>query len=133
MTAATVLLVEDNPLNLELAAEVLRAAGFRIVEATTALAGLDLARRLQPELVLLDIRLPDLDGLETMRRLRRDPLTAGIPVVALTAQAMQGDREMAEAAGFDGYITKPINTRTLAGEVRRLLAGTRGEVADGGG
>ncbi len=122
MKEQSVLLVEDNALNLELATEVLRAAGLRIIEATTARAGLDLARRLRPDLVLLDIRLPDMDGLEAVRRLRQDPLTAGILVVALTAQAMQGDEEAARVAGFNGYITKPINTRTLADEVRRYLA-----------
>ncbi len=122
MREPSVLLVEDNELNRELATEVLRRAGFRIIEATTAKAGLDLVRQLHPDLVLLDIRLPDMDGLEAVRRLRGDPLTATIPVVALTAQAMQGDEKAARVAGFSGYITKPINTRTLADEVRRFLS-----------
>jgi len=117
----TVLLVEDHPLNMELAADVLRAAGLTILEATTALDGIRMAGEHQPDLVLLDMRLPDLSGLEAVRRLRADPDTASIPVVALTAQAMKGDEQAAREAGCVGYITKPINTRTFPGEVEHFL------------
>jgi CheY-like chemotaxis protein len=120
MRATTILVIEDNPLNLELAREVLLAAGFVVIEARAAAEGLEVAQRLRPDLVLLDIRLPGMDGYQVLDQLKGDPATAHIPVVALTAQAMMGDREQALAAGFAGYIAKPINTRTLAEEVRTL-------------
>ena len=121
MTGRTVLLVEDNPMNLELAADVLRSAGFTVLEAVTAGEGLQVATDLLPDLVLLDIRLPDMDGLEVVRRLRADPRTTELLVVALTAQAMKGDEQAARSAGCIGYITKPINTRTFAAEVDHYL------------
>lgn len=115
------LLVEDNPLNLELAREVLQASGYTVLEAGTGGEGLKLAAEARPDLVLLDIRLPDIDGLEVMRRLRADPGTSDLVVVALTAQAMLGDERSAREAGFSGYITKPINTRTFPQQVRHYL------------
>lgn len=118
----TILLVEDNPLNLELAQEVLEAKGFTVLAATTGREALRLATEARPDLVLLDIRLPDLDGLEVARRLKQDPGTRGLTLVALTAQAMRGDERAARAAGFAGYITKPIDTRTFPGEIGRFLA-----------
>ncbi|HEY7683319.1 MAG TPA: response regulator [Gemmatimonadales bacterium] len=121
MTSAMVLVVEDHPMNLELASDVLRTAGLTVLEATTATEGLRMAGEHLPDLVLLDIRLPDMSGLEALRRLRADPRTAAIPVVALTAQAMKGDEEAARSAGCIGYITKPINTRTFPTEVARYL------------
>lgn len=121
MTPGPILVVEDNPLNLELAGDILRRAGFQVLEATTAGEGLRLAAATHPALVLLDIRLPDFDGLEAVRRLRADRRTAGIPVVALTAQAMKGDEAAARAAGFTGYITKPIDTRSFARQVQAFL------------
>lgn len=117
----TILVVEDNSLNLELVREVLTAAGMKVVEARTAHEGLSAAGVVKPSLILLDIRLPGLDGYAVLKRLKADPATASIPVVALTAQAMVGDREQALAAGFDEYIPKPIDTRTLADRVRALL------------
>jgi CheY-like chemotaxis protein len=123
VTSSTVLLVEDHPMNLELASDVLRTAGVTVLEATTATEGLRMAAEHLPDLVLLDIRLPDMSGLEAVRRLRADPRTAAIRVVALTAQAMKGDEEAARAAGCIGYITKPINTRTFPAEVARYLTG----------
>jgi len=117
----TILLVEDNILNLELVRDVLLTAGMRVVEARTAQEGLTAASELKPALILLDIRLPGLDGYAVLERLKANPATASIPVVALTAQAMVGDREQALAAGFTDYIPKPVDTRTLADRVRALL------------
>lgn len=117
----TILVVEDNALNLELVRDVLITAGMKVVEARTALEGLQAASELRPALILLDIRLPGMDGYALLQRLKADPVTASIPVVALTAQAMVGDREQALAAGFADYIAKPIDTRTLADTVRALL------------
>lgn len=121
MTDGPILLIEDNPLNMELAGEILRQAGCTVLEAATAQEGLRLAVEARPALVLLDIQLPDLDGLEAVRRLRADARTAGIPVVALTAQAMKGDEAAARAAGCNGYIAKPINTRSFASDVLTFL------------
>jgi CheY-like chemotaxis protein len=121
MTEQTILLIEDNPLNLELARDVLQAAGYTVVDARTAEEGLRIAGSIVPHLILLDIRLPGMNGLDAVRSLKDNTRTRDIPVVALTAQAMAGDERTAFDAGFDGYITKPINTRTLSGEVRRWL------------
>ena len=121
MTPHTVLVIEDNRMNLELASEVLHAAGFTVLEAMTGGEGIRVATERLPDLVLLDMRLPDMDGLEVVRRLRADPRTAALPVVALTAQAMKGDELAARRAGCSGYITKPINTRTFLAEVGRYL------------
>jgi two-component system cell cycle response regulator DivK len=121
-----ILVVEDNPMNLELVTEVLEAAGYAVVPARTAEEGLRLARAERPDLILLDLRLPGMDGFAAVRALKRDPETVGIPAVALTAQAMKGDEETARLAGFDGYVTKPIDTRAFPQTVARLLAGRRG-------
>ena len=117
----TILVVEDNPMNLELVRDVLTSASMRVVEAHTAQEGLAAASEIKPDLILLDIRLPGMDGYALLERLKANSLTASIPVVALTAQAMVGDREQALAAGFNDYISKPIDTRNLAAQVRRLL------------
>jgi two-component system cell cycle response regulator DivK len=117
----TILVVEDNTLNLELVRDVLTSAGMKVLEARTAQEGLAAASQLNPTLILLDIRLPGMDGFAVLERLKASPATASIPVVALTAQAMVGDREQVLAAGFDEYISKPIDTRTLADRVRALL------------
>jgi CheY-like chemotaxis protein len=117
----TILIVEDNALNLELAADLLAAAGYTIRQARTGEEGLRLARLESPALILMDLRMPGLDGFATLRALKADPRTAVIPSVALTAQAMTGDREAALAAGFDDYISKPIDTRTFSQTVARLL------------
>ncbi len=121
MPTPIILIIEDNPLNLELARDVLVAAQFVVLEARSAEEGLEAAQRVHPDLVLLDIRLPGADGYQVLKQLKNNPTTTTIPVVALTAQAMIGDREQALAAGFSGYIAKPINTRTLSEEVRRVL------------
>jgi two-component system cell cycle response regulator DivK len=117
-----ILVVEDNALNLELATELLTGAGHTVLQARTAEEGLRLARTEAPDLILLDVRLPGMDGLSAVRVLKRDAATRHIPAVAMTAQAMKGDEETARAAGFDAYVTKPIDTRAFPGMVARLLA-----------
>ena len=121
MTPAVVLIVDDDPLNRKLAREVLRAAGIETLEAARGRDALALARERLPDLVLLDLRLSDLDGFEALRRLRADPATGRIPVVALTAVA--GAREALLDAGFDGYVEKPIDVEALPVEVRRHCPG----------
>ena len=118
MTGERVLVVEDNEKNMKLFRDVLVASGYRTLEATTGSEAVAMASEHTPDLVLMDIQLPDLDGVQALHRLRADPRTATIPIVALTAQAMQGDRERFLAAGFDGYMSKPVNVRDLIGTVR---------------
>ena len=117
-----VLIVEDNPRNLKLVRDILAHAGYGTLEATTAEDGLALAHAEQPELVLMDVQLPGMDGVEALARLRADPATSGIAVVALTAFAMKADRDRFAAAGFDGYLEKPIDVREFPGQVAELLA-----------
>jgi two-component system cell cycle response regulator DivK len=105
---ATVLIVEDNPANMTLAVFLLESAGHTVVTATDAEAGLTLARAEQPNLILMDIQLPGMDGLEATRLLKQHDATRAIPVIALTALAMKGDEERIRAAGCDGYIAKPL-------------------------
>ena len=105
---AKVLIVEDNPANMTLAIFLLESAGHVVINATDAEAGLTLARDEQPQLILMDIQLPGMDGLEATRLLKQDDATRGIPVIALTALAMKGDEERIRAAGCDGYIAKPL-------------------------
>jgi two-component system cell cycle response regulator DivK len=114
-----ILVVEDNEKNLKLFRDVLRANGFRTVEATSGGQALELAARHDPDLVLMDIQLPDLDGVEALRRLRGDARTASIPVVAVTALAMRGDRKRFLDAGFDGYLSKPVDISELVGAVEQ--------------
>jgi two-component system, cell cycle response regulator DivK len=110
---AKVLIVEDNPANMTLATFLVQSAGHRVISATDAEAGLTLARAEQPDLILMDIQLPGMDGLEATRQLKRDGATSGIRVIALTAFAMKGDEERIRAAGCDGYIAKPLAYRDL--------------------
>jgi two-component system, cell cycle response regulator DivK len=110
---AKVLIVEDNPANMTLATFLVRTAGHTVISATDAEAGLTLARAEQPDLILMDIQLPGMDGLEAARQLKRDHATRAIPVIALTALAMKGDEERIRAAGCDGYIAKPLAYRDL--------------------
>src|SRR5687767_5477332 len=105
---ATVLIVEDNPANMTFAVFLLQSAGHTVLSATDAEAGLTLARDEQPDLILMDIQLPGMDGLEACALLKKDEATRGIPVIALTALAMKGDEERIRAAGCDGYIAKPM-------------------------
>jgi CheY-like chemotaxis protein len=119
MTGKRVLVVEDNVMNMKLLRDVLLATGYRTLEATTGGEAIQLAAEHAPDLVLMDVHLPDIDGVHALRRLRADERTAAIPVLALTAQAMHGDRERFLAAGFDGYVSKPVNVHELLGTVRR--------------
>lgn len=118
-----VLVVEDNALNLKLVRDVLQHAGYDVAAATTGELGLASAANEPPDLVLLDLQLPGIDGHETLRRLRDGVLADGVPVVAVTALAMAEDRDRARSAGFDGYLEKPISPRSLPGQVERFLAG----------
>jgi len=126
MTGEKILVVEDNDRNMKLFRDVLGATGYRTLEATTGGEAVALASEHTPDLVLMDIQMPDVDGVEALRRLRADERTAAIPVLAVTAQAMQGDREHFLAEGFDGYLSKPVNVRELIGAVRRYCDGRAG-------
>lgn len=114
---ARILIVDDNPVNLKLAADVLGFDGFSVETVENAERALEALRRRRPDLILMDIAMPGMDGLELTRLLKADPATAAIPVVALTASAMKGDERRTRAAGCDGYITKPIDTRKLSAQV----------------
>jgi two-component system cell cycle response regulator DivK len=118
MTGERILVAEDNELNMKLFRDVLVATGYRTLEATTGREAVDLATEHAPDLVLMDIQLPDFDGVQALRRLRANERTAAIPVLALTAQAMDGDRERFLVAGFNGYLSKPVNVRELIDTVR---------------
>ena len=122
MTGRRILVVEDNDLNLRLVRDVLLHAGFDVVEARTGEQGVEIAQDRPPDLILMDLGLPGIDGTEALRLLRESPATAGIPVVAVTAYAMPADQERSRAAGFDGYLTKPLDVLALPGQVRRYLA-----------
>jgi two-component system cell cycle response regulator DivK len=113
-----VLIVDDNDRNLKLARDVLRFSGFRTLEASTGGTGVSLAAEHVPDVILMDIRLPDMDGTDALLRLRESEATASIPVVALTSFAMKGDRERLLATGFDGYLEKPISVREFPDQVR---------------
>jgi two-component system cell cycle response regulator DivK len=118
-----ILVVEDNERNLKLLRDVLQYAGYGVLAARTAEDGIALAVSEPPDLVLMDLQLPGIDGIEALRRLRESPRTANIPVVAVTAQAMKQDRERVLRAGFDGYVEKPISVRAFPDQVRRFLPG----------
>ncbi len=119
MTGDLILIVEDNEKNLKLARDLLQYKGFRTLEANNATAGIALAEQHAPALVLMDIQLPDMDGITALGKLRGSPATAEIPVVALTAFAMAADQERLLAAGFDGYLSKPIDIHHFSDQVRR--------------
>ena len=119
---ATVLIVEDNPTNMTLAVFLLQSVGHTVLSATDAEAGLTLARDEQPNLILMDIQLPGMDGLEATALLKRDDATRAIPVIALTALAMKGDEERIRAAGCDGYIAKPMGHQEFLATIAAQLA-----------
>lgn len=121
MPGEPVLIVEDNDKNMKLFRDVLQANGFATLEATTGHDALELALEHRPGLMLMDVQLPGMDGVETLARLREDERTAAIPVLALTAQAMQGDRERFLESGFDGYLAKPVNIAELVAAVREAM------------
>jgi two-component system cell cycle response regulator DivK len=120
---STILIVEDNPANMKLAIFLLQSAGHAVLSATTAEAGITLARDEHPDLILMDIHLPGIDGLEAIGQLKRDQATRSIPVVALTALAMKGDEERIRAAGCDGYIAKPMHYQEFLATIATQLAG----------
>jgi two-component system cell cycle response regulator DivK len=119
---AKILIVEDNPANMTLATFLVHTAGHVVISATDAEAGLTLARAERPDLILMDIQLPGMDGLEATLQLKRDAATRAIPVIALTALAMKGDEERIRAAGCDGYIAKPLAYRELFAIISAQLA-----------
>ena len=122
MTRNKILIIEDNQLNLELATDLLEANGFVVYSAQTAEDGLEMAREIMPDLVLMDFGLPGMDGLSATKNLKADPATRHLTVVGLTAHAMKGDEAIALKAGCAGYLTKPIDTRTFIETISRFIA-----------
>jgi CheY-like chemotaxis protein len=123
---ACILVVDDNPTNLKLATALLELEGHQVMRATDAEQAQALLQARLPDLILMDIALPGMDGLELTRRLKADARYARLPILALTASAMKGDEAKARDAGCDGYITKPIDTRTLPGRIAQALAARGG-------
>jgi len=121
MTGARVLIVEDNDKNRKLVRDVLTFKGYEVIESETGEEGVRLAQERRPGLVLMDIRLPGIDGVEALRRLRAEETTRGIPVMAMTASVMSEDRQKIMAAGFDGYQSKPINATDFVAAVAQLI------------
>jgi two-component system cell cycle response regulator DivK len=121
MSPPRILVVEDNPKNLKLVRDVLAHSGYEVIEATTGEDGVLLAERVVPDLILMDLQLPGIDGAEALRRIRSSQGAAGIPVVAVTAFAMNDDRTRAFEWGFDGYVEKPISVRALPQQVEDFL------------
>jgi CheY-like chemotaxis protein len=117
----TILIAEDNPVNLELLREMLEAFDYRIVEAANGQEALAMIEESLPDLVLMDINMPVLDGFGAIRRIREHPRFSRLPVLAVTAYAMKEDREKILAAGFSGYVSKPIDAAVLLGEMRRFM------------
>ena len=118
----TILVVEDNPANLVLAEEILKLGGYRTIGAVSAEQAQELIVKQLPDLILLDVRLPGIDGLTLLRKLRSSPITKDLPIIALTAQAMPDDVAAGLAAGFDAYVVKPIQRAQLLDAVRRALS-----------
>jgi two-component system cell cycle response regulator DivK len=118
---STVLIVEDNDKNMKLARDVLQAKGYQTLEAETGEEGVRLAKERKPDLVLMDIQLPGINGIEAFKQIRADPKTARIPVVALTASVTPTDRSQITAAGFDAFVGKPINLKEFLDTVKRLV------------
>jgi CheY-like chemotaxis protein len=116
-----ILLVEDNEVNRRLAGFLLRSQGYQVIEATTAQAAFDVIANNRPDLIVMDIQLPGMDGLEATTKLKAEPATANIPVIAVTSYAMAGDRDKALAAGCSGYVTKPIDKTIFLAEISRHL------------
>lgn len=123
MNETTILVIEDNALNAELLRDLLHYKGYRTAESTTATEGLRLAREQLPDLVLMDVRLPDMSGIDAVGRLRADPVLKHIPVMAVTASAMKDEVETIMAAGFDGFVAKPFSLKPFLDKVAALLAG----------
>jgi two-component system cell cycle response regulator DivK len=124
---ATILYIEDNCENRLLVRRVLEAEGYRVIEAEDGLAGMDYVQSETPDLVLMDINLPELDGYEVTKRLKQSPAMAEVPVIAMTANVMKGDREKTIAAGCDGYIPKPIDIDSLPSQIAKFLRKKNGQ------
>lgn len=118
---ATILYIEDNPLNMRLVRKLVKSFGYNMIEAVDGIAGLEIVRREKPDLVLVDLNLPGMDGLEIASIMKNTPELASIPTIALTANAMHGDRERCLAAGCDAYIAKPIARQELYNALHRFL------------
>jgi two-component system, cell cycle response regulator DivK len=131
MAGEKILLVEDNPVNRRLAVFLLRAHGYEVREATTGLEALEMLEKERPDLIVMDIQLPGMDGLEVTRKIKAQPATADIPVIAVTSYAMKGDREKALAAGCVGYVTKPIDKNIFIREIAARL-GEKSKIEDRG-
>lgn len=127
--AVRILYIEDNPQNMRLVSKMLKIGGYDMIEAVDGLSGIAAAAREKPDLILMDINLPDIDGLEATARLKADPTLAHIPVIALTANAMHGDRERFIASGCDGYLAKPVTKNELINTVNHFL-GVQQRVSD---
>lgn len=121
MAGERILIVEDNELNAKLLRDVLDVRGFEVLESVTAEDGLVLAREHHPHLILMDIQLPGMDGMQALRELKRDERTAAIPVIAVTASVMPMERQEIIDAGFDGYQPKPLSVKLLLDDIERLL------------
>ena len=119
---AKILVIEDNPVNMRLVVLLLQQGGHEVLQAGTAAQGIELAQQHLPALILMDMQLPGMDGVEATRVLKSDPVTSAIKIVALTAFAMKGDEEKMRAAGCDGYVTKPFRHKELLAAVDALLS-----------
>ncbi len=124
---SVILIVEDNEKNMKLVRDVLQFKGYQTLEAATAKEGLKLAREERPDLVLMDIQLPDMDGIAALAHLRADGLTQSIPVLAVSASVMPDDQQRIVASGFDAYITKPISVKSFIETVERFIGKAQGE------
>ena len=125
MANELILIVEDNPQNQKLARDVLQLKGYRVLVAETAEAGIPLAHKEKPDLVLMDIHLPGMNGIEALARLRGDAVTKAIPVFAFTASVMPQDRREITSAGFDGFVSKPINVKEFLETIAATMAGKK--------
>jgi two-component system cell cycle response regulator DivK len=123
-----VLIAEDNPVNRELLRELLEIRGYAVTESSNGEDALDQIAKTQPDILLLDLGMPVLDGFETIKRIRTDPDFKSLPVLAVTAYAMQGDHEKILTSGFDGYLSKPINSLLLDQELNRLLVQAKSSI-----
>ena len=121
MANELILIVEDNPQSLKLVRDILQVKGYQTLEAETGEEGVRLARERQPALILMDIQLPGINGIEALQKLRADPVTSSTPVIAVTASVMTQDRSRIMAAGFDGFQSKPISVNQLLAAVRDAL------------
>ena len=119
----TVLIIEDNPDNMLLISDILDFNGYSLIKAETGLAGVEMAENNQPDFIILDIQLPDIDGYEVLKRIRNNDRTKNIPVVAMTSYAMAGDRERLLNAGCNGYVEKPFDPGTVMDQIKQVIGG----------